>query len=174
MEFVPGGDLGKYILEHGPIAEPFVKIMAEQLLNALGYLHENKITHRDVKPDNILIHSTNPLVVKLTDFGLSKMIDTEQTFLKTFCGTLLYCAPEVYSEYSSYDDNGRRTQRNNQRQVDRERYDHAVDIWSLGGVLFYALTGSPPFLLRTGSHTRSCSTISLRYRLTSLPYHGLV
>ncbi|KAI1657829.1 hypothetical protein F4813DRAFT_358018 [Daldinia decipiens] len=150
MEFVPGGDLGKYILEHGPIAEPFVKIMAEQLLSALGYLHENKITHRDVKPDNILIHSTNPLVVKLTDFGLSKMIDTEQTFLKTFCGTLLYCAPEVYSEYSSYDDNGRRTQRSNQRQIDRERYDHAIDIWSLGGVLFYALTGSPPFPVKNG------------------------
>ncbi|KAI8956661.1 hypothetical protein F5Y11DRAFT_145216 [Daldinia sp. FL1419] len=150
MEFVPGGDLGKYILEHGPIAEPYVKIMAEQLLSALGYLHENKITHRDVKPDNILIHSTNPLVVKLTDFGLSKMIDTEQTFLKTFCGTLLYCAPEVYSEYSSYDNNGRRTHRNNQTQVDRERYDHAIDIWSLGGVLFYALTGSPPFPVKNG------------------------
>ncbi|KAI1467399.1 uncharacterized protein F4812DRAFT_395340 [Daldinia caldariorum] len=150
MEFVPGGDIGKYVLDHGPIAEPYVQIMAEQLLDALGYLHENKITHRDVKPDNILIHSTNPLVVKLTDFGLSKMIDTEQTFLKTFCGTLLYCAPEVYSGYSSYDENGRRTQRNNHRQVDRERYDHAVDIWSLGGVLFYALTGSPPFPVKSG------------------------
>ncbi|KAI1107721.1 hypothetical protein F4804DRAFT_296919 [Jackrogersella minutella] len=151
MEFVPGGDLGKFISEHGPIAEPYVKIMADQLLDALGYLHENRITHRDVKPDNILIQSTNPLVVKLTDFGLSKMIDTEQTFLKTFCGTLLYCAPEVYSEYSSYDDNGRRTQRYGHRPVDRERYDHAVDIWSLGGVLFYALTGSPPFPVKGGT-----------------------
>ncbi|KAI0880405.1 uncharacterized protein GGS22DRAFT_175202 [Annulohypoxylon maeteangense] len=150
MEYVPGGDLGKLIQEHGPIAEPYVKIMAEQLLDALKYLHENKITHRDVKPDNILIQSTNPLVVKLTDFGLSKMIDTEQTFLKTFCGTLLYCAPEVYSEYSSYDYSGKRTQRYGQRQLDRERYDHAVDIWSLGGVLFYSLTGSPPFPVKNG------------------------
>ncbi|OTB03112.1 hypothetical protein M426DRAFT_322142 [Hypoxylon sp. CI-4A] len=150
MEYVPGGDLGKFVQEHGAIKEPYVKIMAEQLLDALDYLHQNKITHRDVKPDNILIQSTSPLVVKLTDFGLSKMIDTEQTFLKTFCGTLLYCAPEVYSEYSSYDDNGRRTQRYNHRHVDRERYDHAVDIWSLGGVLFYALTRSPPFPVKNG------------------------
>ncbi|KAI1206402.1 uncharacterized protein F4807DRAFT_229455 [Annulohypoxylon truncatum] len=150
MEYVPGGDLGKLIQEHGPIAEPYVKIMAGQLLDALKYLHENKITHRDVKPDNILIQSTSPLVVKLTDFGLSKMIDTEQTFLKTFCGTLLYCAPEVYSEYSSYDYNGKRTQRYGQRPADRERYDHAVDIWSLGGVLFYSLTGSPPFPVKNG------------------------
>ncbi|KAI1375513.1 hypothetical protein F4677DRAFT_108283 [Hypoxylon crocopeplum] len=150
MEYVPGGDLGKLIQEHGAISEPYVKVMADQLLDALGYLHRNKITHRDVKPDNILIQSTNPLVVKLTDFGLSKMIDTEQTYLKTFCGTLLYCAPEVYSEYSTYDDNGRRTQRANQRPVDRERYDHAVDIWSLGGVLFYALTSRPPFPVKNG------------------------
>ncbi|KAI2464361.1 hypothetical protein F4781DRAFT_413327 [Annulohypoxylon bovei var. microspora] len=150
MEYVPGGDLGKLVQENGAIAEPYVKIMAGQLLDALKYLHENKITHRDVKPDNILIQSTSPLVVKLTDFGLSKMIDTEQTFLKTFCGTLLYCAPEVYSEYSSYDNNGKRTQRYGQRPVDRERYDHAVDIWSLGGVLFYSLTSSPPFPVKNG------------------------
>ncbi|KAI1503253.1 hypothetical protein F5X99DRAFT_376440 [Biscogniauxia marginata] len=150
MEFVPGGDLGKFISENGAIAEPHVKIISSQLIDALGYLHDNKITHRDVKPDNILIQSTNPLVVKLTDFGLSKMIDTEQTFLKTFCGTLLYCAPEVYNEYSSYDDYGRRTQRKNHRPIDRERYDHAVDIWSLGGVLFYTLTGSAPFPVKNG------------------------
>ncbi|KAI1075095.1 hypothetical protein F5B20DRAFT_561343 [Whalleya microplaca] len=150
MEYVPGGDLGRLVLEQGPIAEVHVRIMADQLIDALGYLHDNKITHRDVKPDNILIQSTTPLVVKLTDFGLSKMIDTEQTFLKTFCGTLLYCAPEVYTEYSTYDDYGRRTQRKSHKPVDRERYDHAVDIWSLGGVLFYALTGSPPFPVKNG------------------------
>ncbi|KAI1814607.1 Pkinase-domain-containing protein [Poronia punctata] len=150
MEYVAGGDLGKFIQQHGAIAEPHVKVIAEQLVDALGYLHENRITHRDVKPDNILIQSTNPLIVKLTDFGLSKMIDTEQTFLKTFCGTLLYCAPEVYTEYSSYDDQGRRTNRKNQRAVNRERYDHAVDIWSLGGVLFYTLTQSPPFPVQNG------------------------
>lgn len=150
MEFVAGGDLGRYVHDHGAIAEPHVKIIGRQLVDALGYLHDNKITHRDVKPDNILIHSTHPLVVKLTDFGLSKMIDTEQTFLKTFCGTLLYCAPEVYTEYSSYDDYGHRTNRKTQRSVDRERYDHAVDIWSLGGVLFYALTEGPPFPVDNG------------------------
>ncbi|KAI1276665.1 hypothetical protein F5Y07DRAFT_365556 [Xylaria sp. FL0933] len=150
MEYVKGGDLGRFVLEEGAIPELYVGIMAWQLVDALGYLHANKITHRDVKPDNILIASTNPLVVKLTDFGLSKMIDTEQTFLKTFCGTLLYCAPEVYTEYSSYDDYGNRTNRKNLRPVSGERYDHAVDIWSLGGVLFYALTGSPPFPVKNG------------------------
>lgn len=150
MEFVSQGDLGKLVQSQGLIREPYVKTIARQLIDALGYLHDNKITHRDVKPDNILIASTSPFVVKLTDFGLSKMIDTEQTFLKTFCGTLLYCAPEVYSEYSSYD-NGRRGRQRDRRPVNQERYDHAVDIWSLGGVLFYALTGQPPFPVRNGT-----------------------
>lgn len=151
MEYVPGGDLGKLVQTRGTITEPYVKIMARQLIDALGYLHDNKITHRDVKPDNILISSTDPFIVKLTDFGLSKMIDTEQTFLKTFCGTLLYCAPEVYSEYSTYDEKGRRVRQKDRKPVNRERYDHAVDVWSLGGVLYYAMTGSPPFPVRNGT-----------------------
>ncbi|KAI1421069.1 hypothetical protein F5Y12DRAFT_770080 [Xylaria sp. FL1777] len=150
MEYIPGGDLGKLVQEVRSIPELYVGVIARQLVDALGYLHDNKITHRDVKPDNILVQSTNPLVVKLTDFGLSKMIDTEQTFLKTFCGTLLYCAPEVYTEYSSYDDYGNRTNRKHRRPVNGERYGHAVDIWSLGGVLFYTLTGSPPFPVKNG------------------------
>ncbi|KAM3425834.1 hypothetical protein NHJ13734_009889 [Beauveria thailandica] len=68
------------------------------------YLQNFNITHRDIKPDNILINSLEPLEVKLTDFSLSKMIDSDQTFLRTFCGTLLYCPPEVYTEYLEYDD----------------------------------------------------------------------
>ncbi|KAL2756896.1 hypothetical protein ACRALDRAFT_1049139 [Sodiomyces alcalophilus JCM 7366] len=151
MEYVPGGDLGKLVADRGPLPEPLVQQMTSQLLSALGYLHENNITHRDVKPDNILIQSVNPFEVKLTDFGLSKMVDNESTFLQTFCGTLLYCAPEVYSEYTEYDDNGFRQPRNRARRPPRgQRYDHAVDIWSLGGVLFYALTTRPPYPVKNG------------------------
>ncbi|KAL2159176.1 hypothetical protein VTH06DRAFT_2608 [Thermothelomyces fergusii] len=152
MEFVGGGDLGRLIAENGPLSESATKTMARQLLDALGYLHDMNITHRDVKPDNILVDSLDPFVVKLTDFGLSKMVDNEQTFLRTFCGTLLYCAPEVYSEYAEYDNHGRRHPRNRRlRPATGQRYDHAVDVWSLGGVLFYALTKRPPFPARNGA-----------------------
>jgi serine/threonine protein kinase len=152
MEYVPGGDLGSLINERGRLPESNVNTMAAQLLSALKSLHMLNITHRDVKPDNILIYSRDPFHVKLTDFGLSKMIDSEETFLRTFCGTLLYCAPEVYSEYREYDHNGRR----NIRGVDRktlppQRYGSAVDIWSLAGVLFYALCGSPPYPVKNGT-----------------------
>ncbi|KAA8631895.1 hypothetical protein SMACR_04266 [Sordaria macrospora] len=157
MEFVAQGDLAKYIGAEGFLSEPDTKEIATQLVDALAYLHAMNITHRDVKPDNILMQSRDPLVVKLTDFGLSKMIDDhEATFLRTFCGTLLYCAPEVYAEFDEYDVFGRRQRRPSYPRPPRRnpRYDHKVDIWSLGGVLYFALTTQPPFPATNGvSHT---------------------
>lgn len=150
MEYVSGGDLGKIISDDGAFPEDMVQTMSKQLLGALEYLHKNNITHRDVKPDNILINSLEPLEVKLTDFGLSKMVDSEQTFLRTFCGTLLYCAPEVYTEYAEYDDNGHRNRGQRVRRMPGQRYSHAVDTWSLGGVLFFSLTTSPPYPVKSG------------------------
>lgn len=153
MEFVGGGDLGKYIDANGPLSEPDAQTIARQLVGALAYLHEMNITHRDVKPDNILIQSQSPLVVKLTDFGLSKMIDDhEATFLRTFCGTLLYCAPEVYAEFVNYDVYGRRIKHGVKPDCAPRspRYGHNVDVWSLGGVLYYTLTTEPPYPARNG------------------------
>lgn len=151
MELVPGGDIGKHVADEGPFPEAEARIISQQLLSALAYLHNNNITHRDVKPDNILINSLSPLEVKLTDFGLSKMVDTEQTFLRTFCGTLLYCAPEVYNEYAEYDDKGIRSRGKKGRRAPGQRYNHAVDIWSLGGVIFYSMTGQPPYPVKSGT-----------------------
>ncbi|KAN0098788.1 kinase-like protein [Hyaloscypha variabilis] len=151
MEFVPGGDLGSLINEHGFLPEANVKTMAAQLLSALKHLHDIGITHRDIKPDNILIYSRDPFHVKLTDFGLSKMIDSEETFLRTFCGTLLYCAPEVYSEYREYDRHGKRSRVVDRRSLPPQRYGNAVDIWSLAGVLFYSLCGKPPYPVKNGT-----------------------
>ncbi|KAG0648048.1 Serine-kinase 1 [Hyphodiscus hymeniophilus] len=152
MEYIPGGDLGSLIHRRGHLPESDVNTMASQLLSALKYLHSGGITHRDVKPDNILIFNFSPFHVKLTDFGLSKMVDSEETFLRTFCGTLLYCAPEVYSEYREYDHAGRRNPRGiPKKSLPPQRYDDAVDIWSLAGVLFYTLCGSPPYPVKNGT-----------------------
>lgn len=153
MEYVPNSDLGNLIQENTALTEAIVQQTAGQLLSALSYLHQNNITHRDVKPDNILVSTFNPFVVKLTDFGLSKIVESEDTFLKTFCGTLLYCAPEVYNEFMEYEDDGRRNlKKRMRRRPTTPRYDHAIDIWSLGGVLFYLLTAQPPFPAKNGIH----------------------
>jgi serine/threonine protein kinase len=101
MEYVGGGELSTYLAQVKRLREDTAKTIARQLLHALQYLHRRRITHRDIKPDNILISSFDPMRVKLSDFGLSKVVQ-EETFLKTFCGTLLYCAPEVYPEYENY------------------------------------------------------------------------
>lgn len=68
MEYVPGGELSTYLQTQGKIAEEMVRTIARQVLRALHYLHKRRITHRDIKPDNILIASLDPLRIKLSDF----------------------------------------------------------------------------------------------------------
>jgi serine/threonine-protein kinase Chk2 len=87
--------------------------------------HERNIVHRDIKPENILLVDKE-LTVKLADFGLAKIIG-EESFTTTLCGTPSYVAPEIL-------------QSSNHR-----RYTRAVDVWSLGVVLYICLCGFPPF-----------------------------
>jgi len=87
--------------------------------------HERNIVHRDIKPENILVIDKE-LNVKIADFGLAKIIG-EESFTTTLCGTPSYVAPEILE------------------QSNRRRYTRAVDIWSLGVVLYICLCGFPPF-----------------------------
>ncbi|RHZ68359.1 hypothetical protein CDV55_107645 [Aspergillus turcosus] len=89
------------------------------------------ITHRDIKPQNILVVEKDPLRVKIADFGISKRISTHQTDLKTRVGTDGYSAPEILSLFDA-----------DKRD---SLYTSAVDIWSLGCVLYYTLTKDKPF-----------------------------
>ncbi|CAK3889873.1 uncharacterized protein RCC_03088 [Lecanosticta acicola] len=150
MEFVPCGDLQQHLTEHGRLPEHVGKSMAAQVLDALDYLHTKNITHRDIKPDNILLaHSEEEnFVIKLSDFGLSKVVNNNDTFLKTFCGTLLYCAPEVFPHYDAHV-GGKGTKRPRKPPPQQFKkfhsYSQAVDIWSFGAVLWYSLCLRPPF-----------------------------
>lgn len=147
MEFVPGGELSGYVSTFGPLSETNGQLVTRQVLHALHYLHKRKITHRDIKPDNLLIASSNPFVVKLSDFGLSKVVNNQDTFLKTFCGTLLYCAPEVYPDYGTY--LVKEAKKRRREIVSRTSpYDQSVDMWSFGAVLFHVLANKPPVMGR--------------------------
>lgn len=150
MEFVPHKDLQLYMSAHGVLPELIGKKMAAQVLDALSYLHKKQITHRDLKPDNILIANIDPdeFAVKLSDFGLSKVVKDDETFLKTFCGTLLYCAPEVFPHYDTHvaHKGTKRTRRGSaQQSLKYHSYSQSVDIWSFGAVLWYSLCYKPPF-----------------------------
>ncbi|KAI6831760.1 Pkinase-domain-containing protein [Hortaea werneckii] len=153
MEFVPCGDLQHYLGQYGPLSEDLGKKMAAQVLDSLSYLHTKKITHRDIKPDNILLADLDPdrFIVKLSDFGLSKVVPDNDTFLKTFCGTLLYCAPEVFPHYDAHVSGigrGQKRPRKGGPQAPATKfhsYSQSVDIWSFGAVLWFSLCCRPPF-----------------------------
>lgn len=157
MEFVGGGDLNDYLRNHHHMREDKVQEVSRQVLRGIEYVHGMGISHRDLKPDNILMASEEPLVVKISDFGLAKMVQAEETFLKTFCGTMLYLAPEVYPGYATAlvagagsvkrkrnprEDAGREDGKNEKQ---KKRYNQAVDMWSFGCVIHTLLTGKPAF-----------------------------
>ncbi|KAK6460689.1 kinase-like domain-containing protein [Scheffersomyces coipomensis] len=133
MELVPGGDLMDFVAANGAIGEEATQVITKQILEGIKYVHEKGISHRDLKPDNILIMQDDPILVKITDFGLAKFSDNS-TFMKTFCGTLAYVAPEIITgKYEQTTDNGKRN------------YSSLVDLWSLGCLVYVLLTSHLPF-----------------------------
>ncbi|OBA28027.1 Pkinase-domain-containing protein, partial [Hanseniaspora valbyensis NRRL Y-1626] len=133
MDLVEGGDLMDFIAENGSIEEEACCEIAFQILQAVKYMHERNITHRDLKPDNILIEQDSPVLIKITDFGLAK----KGNAFKTFCGTLAYIAPELLQDIAN---------RNQLRpRYMRPEYTTQVDMWSLGCLVYVIMTGHLPF-----------------------------
>ncbi|XP_059984548.1 serine/threonine-protein kinase MARK2-like [Lagenorhynchus albirostris] len=123
MEYLSGGDMFSYLVNHGRMTEAEARGPFQQLVSALQHCHERGIVHRDLKPPNILFDSNMNL--KLTDFGFSNKFD-DTAKLDTICGTLPYAAPELLlgQSYSG----------------------PALDVWSLGVVLYTMVTACRPFV----------------------------
>jgi len=128
MEFLPGGELFDMIAESTHFSEAQAADVMRQLMSGISYLHENGIVHRDIKPENILcVSKAWPLHIKLTDFGLSNVLDPNQTSgsaLVSYVGTQNYYAPEVFLH---------------------QKYGCPVDVFSAGVVLYIMLSGKFPF-----------------------------
>ncbi|XVF75639.1 hypothetical protein PTKIN_Ptkin13bG0203400 [Pterospermum kingtungense] len=116
------GDLFQILEDDKCLPEEQVQAIAKQLVRALHYLHSNRIIHRDMKPQNILIAAGS--VVKLCDFGFARAMSTNTVVLRSIKGTPLYMAPELVRE---------------------QPYNHSVDLWSLGVILYELFVGQPPF-----------------------------
>uniref|UniRef100_A0A1A8RDF6 non-specific serine/threonine protein kinase n=1 Tax=Nothobranchius rachovii TaxID=451742 RepID=A0A1A8RDF6_9TELE len=127
IEFCAGGAMDAVMLElERPLTEPQIRVVCKQTLQALVYLHENKIIHRDLKAGNILL--TLDGHVKLADFGVSARNTKTLQRRDSFIGTPYWMAPEVVMCETSKD----------------RPYDYKADIWSLGVTLIELAQVEPP------------------------------
>ncbi|XP_010331076.2 serine/threonine-protein kinase ULK3 isoform X4 [Saimiri boliviensis] len=129
MEFCAGGDLSRFIHSRRILPEKVARVFMQQLASALQFLHERNISHLDLKPQNILLSSSEKPHLKLADFGFAQHMSPwdEKHVLR---GSPLYMAPEM---------------------VCQRQYDARVDLWSVGVILYEALFGQPPFASRSFS-----------------------
>lgn len=139
MEFIEGISLEDLINEHGPL-EPFdVVSIGWQISRALGYAHNRGVYHRDLKPSNVIIveDSRRMMHSKLIDFGVAEFkgevanVDSQG---RTLVGTPAYMSPDRALGHA---------------------YDNRCEVYSLGCLLFMALTGKPSFLGATALETLS-------------------
>lgn len=127
MEYVDGYTLEDLVSREGALDPEVALDIASQVAAALGVAHEAGLTHRDVKPANILLARTpdEQRRVKLIDFGLAASAGADPAETTGFAGTPLFASPE---------------------QLDEAQIDARSDVYSLGSTLFYMLCGRPPFV----------------------------
>ena len=124
MRYVEGSDLRTMVRAAGRLDPERAAHIVAQVASALDAAHERGIVHRDVKPANVLLGSSDH--VYLTDFGLTKRISSHSGSTRGggWVGTLGFVAPE---------------------QIRGERVDARADVYALGCVLFHTLAGGPPY-----------------------------
>jgi len=125
LELLEGENLFESIVKRRAYTEADAANVVKQVARACEYMHERGIIHRDLKPENLVYFDKKHTQICVTDFGLSKYLDTSQDVTKTACGTPAFVAPEVLRQ---------------------EEYGTQVDMWSLGVLLFIMLCGYPPFV----------------------------
>jgi len=121
MEFIDGESLDKLIRRERSLPPARALEIALDVASAIGFAHTHKVLHRDLRPANILLTSTG--LAKVTDFGTSRLLATQDLFARTRIGSPPYMAPEHF----------------------RGRAVFQSDVWSLGITMYEMLTGTVPF-----------------------------
>lgn len=126
MEFVDGVSLDDLVRQNGPLELEQAIAVCQQICSALDYAHQHNILHRDLKPANVIVQKTEPIEIKIIDFGIAKLSDedTSLTSAGVIVGTPSFISPE---------------------QANGETVDVRSDIYSLGCLMYKILTGRNPF-----------------------------
>ena len=131
MELWTGGNLYSYVRKRKRLNEEHAKYIFKQIIEGVSHMHQRGVVHRDIKQSNILLDGKG--VVKIWDFGISRIITNANDKMTNQCGTPAYIAPEILTG--------------------KGYYGFACDIWSVGVVLYLMLYGIYPF--------RATNTINL-------------
>mmetsp|Transcript_3850 Transcript_3850/g.4983 ORF Transcript_3850/g.4983 Transcript_3850/m.4983 type:complete len:804 (-) Transcript_3850:45-2456(-) len=123
MELVEGEDLTQ-VLTCNDLTEPHIALITRESLLALDHLHQQRIIHRDIKSDNMMVSGVSG-EIKLTDFGFGAQLTNEQSNRKSMVGTSYWMAPEV---------------------IQSDEYDIKVDVWSLGVMVMEMIEKDPPYM----------------------------
>ena len=123
LEYVDGGSLASVVKQSGPLSEVVCSNYIAQVLHGLQYLHSNRVLHRDLKPDSVLVSSDGS--VKLAGFRATKQIEDGSGRVQEakFVGTPAYIAPEAI----------------------KGKHTFAADVWSVGCTLLELVTGKQPW-----------------------------
>lgn len=132
LEFCENKSLATLIKRRVGLTEPEISYFGRQIVAGLQYLYAKRVIHRDMKPQNILLDGH--MTAKIADFGLAMPLTNRRMKAKKLrpLGTPCYMAPEMVDDRVS-------------------EYDHMVDVWAFGCILFSMFEGYPPFY---GSDTR--------------------
>lgn len=140
LDLMLGGDLRFHLERAGSLSEDTVRFYVAEIASALAYLHENRIMHRDLKPDNILLDADGH--AHLTDFNIAVHF-SERRLLTGVAGSMAYMAPEILA---------------------KRGYTYTIDWWSLGVCAYELLFGRRPFKGRTNTDlTQSITKDHLRF-----------
>ncbi|KAL7546362.1 hypothetical protein ACHAWF_014251, partial [Thalassiosira exigua] len=126
LELCHNQSINEMIKRRKSLTEEETRFLMLQIVDAVGFMHDSNVIHRDLKPRNLFL--SRSMNVKIGDFGLACRVDSTDKSRNTICGTPNYVAPEVI-----------------EGKDEKRAHSFEVDVWSMGVICYAMLVGKPPY-----------------------------